>query len=126
LETFKARGWLKARQRQRTDATHVVAAIRTLTRIEMVGETLRQALNHLATVVPAWLRDHIPAEWYDRYGKAFDEYRMPKTETALLELAEQIGRDGQQLLVQVEGETTLSWLKQLPALAILREVWQQQ
>lgn len=126
LEVFKARGWLKARQRQRTDATHVVAAIRTLTRIEMVGETLRQALNHLATVVPAWLQVRVPTEWYDRYSKSFEAYRMPKTEAALLDLAQQIGQDGWLLLQQVENETDLNWLSALPALTTLRHVWQQQ
>jgi transposase len=126
LTLFKREGWLKAGQRQRTDATHVVAAIRLLTRIEMVGETLRQALNHLATVVPDWLRTYAPVDWYDRYSKPFDEYRMPKAETALLALAEQIGRDGWQLLLQIEGEPDLQWLMQLPALMTLCNVWQQQ
>jgi transposase len=126
LTLFKRQGWLKEGQRQRTDATHILAAIRLLTRIEMVGETLRQALNHLATVVPDWLRAHALVDWYDRYSKPFDEYRMPKAETALLALAEQIGRDGLQLLLQIEGETHLHWLMQLPALMTLRSVWQQQ
>jgi len=40
LEVFKARGWLKARGRQRSDSTHVLASIRTLNRLETVGETL--------------------------------------------------------------------------------------
>jgi transposase len=48
-------GLLKAGGRQRTDATHVLAAIRTLNRLEVVGETLRAALNALATAAPAWL-----------------------------------------------------------------------
>lgn len=126
LTLFKRQGWLKEGQRQRTDATHILAAIRLLTRIEMVGETLRQALNHLATVVPDWLRAHVPVEWYDRYSNPFDEYRMPKAESALLALAEQIGRDGLQLLVQIEGETDIHWLMQLPALTTLHSVWQQQ
>ena len=122
LTEFKRQGWLKAGQRQRTDATHVVAAVHLLTRIEMVGETLRQALNHLATVVPDWLRDHVPSDWYERHSKPFDEYRMPKAETALLNLAEQIGQDGLQLLLQIEGETHLHWLMQLPALMTLHSV----
>jgi transposase len=126
LTLFNQRGWLKAGQRQRTDATHVVAAIRLLTRIEMVGETLRQALNHLATVVPDWLHALAPADWFDRYSKPFDEYRMPKAEADLVALAEQIGQDGWQLLQQIEGETQLSWLWQLPALMTLHTVWQQQ
>ena len=48
LERFKAQGLLKARGRQRTDSTAVVAAIRTLNRLECLGETLRHALNSLA------------------------------------------------------------------------------
>ena len=52
LETCKGHGLVKARGRQRTDSTHVLAAIRTLNRLELVGETLRAALNSLATVAP--------------------------------------------------------------------------
>ena len=40
--------------RQRTDATHLLAAVRALNRIEVVGETLRYALNSLAVVAPEW------------------------------------------------------------------------
>ena len=52
LEQGRAHGWLKARGKQRTDSTHVLAAIRTLNRLESVGETLRHALNVLAEVAP--------------------------------------------------------------------------
>jgi hypothetical protein len=34
----------------------VLAAVRTLNRLERVGETLRAALNAVAVVAPAWLR----------------------------------------------------------------------
>jgi transposase len=40
LEFCKDRGLLKARARQRTDSTHVLAATRDLNRLELVGETL--------------------------------------------------------------------------------------
>jgi transposase len=36
LETCKAHGLVKARTKQRTDSTHVLAAIRTLNRLELV------------------------------------------------------------------------------------------
>jgi transposase len=126
LSVFKERGWLKAGQRQRTDATHVIGHIRDLTRIEMVGETLRQSLNTLATVMPDWLQARVPEEWYERYGKVFDEYRMPKDADELLSLAEQIGQDGAQLLKWIEGEVELDWLPKLPAIVTLRQVWEQQ
>ena len=40
-ERFRERGWMKARGKQRTDSTPVLAAIRTLRRLEVVGETMR-------------------------------------------------------------------------------------
>jgi transposase len=64
LERCRELGLLKARGRQRTDATHVLAAIRVLNRLELVGETLRAALNELAAVAPDWLRGVAP-EWSD-------------------------------------------------------------
>ncbi len=78
LKQFKERGWLKERGKQRTDSTHVLAAIRNLNRLEGVGETLRAALNDLATVAPDWLRSWVPEEWFERYGRAVEEYRLPK------------------------------------------------
>ena len=45
LEECKTRGWIHSRGKQRTDSTHVLAATRTLNRLESVGETLRAALN---------------------------------------------------------------------------------
>jgi transposase len=56
LERFKLRGLVKARGKQRTDSTHVLAAVRDLHLLELVGETLRAALDDLAAVVPGWLR----------------------------------------------------------------------
>jgi transposase len=47
---------IKARGRQRTDATPILAAVRALNRLEVVGEPLRHALNTLAVVAPEWLR----------------------------------------------------------------------
>src|SRR5260221_9253816 len=59
LEQCQARGWLKARGRQRTDSTHVLAAVRALNRLEGVGETLRHALNIVAEVAPDWLPAYV-------------------------------------------------------------------
>jgi len=43
LNSCRERGWIKVRGKQRTDSTHVLAAIRTLRRLECVGETMRHA-----------------------------------------------------------------------------------
>src|SRR5215218_6046088 len=50
LDRCKAAGLVKPRGRQRTDATAVVAAVRALHRRDLVGETLRHALDTLAAV----------------------------------------------------------------------------
>ncbi|MFF0001481.1 hypothetical protein [Streptomyces avermitilis] len=45
LRAACAAGLVKRGKRQRTDATHVLAATRDLNRLEFVVETLRTALN---------------------------------------------------------------------------------
>lgn len=67
LEQLREKGLLKGHQRQRTDSTHVLAAIRVLNRLETLGETFRAALNSLAVVAPDWLEVHLQAAWFERY-----------------------------------------------------------
>src|SRR6195952_5403244 len=45
LDAAREDGLLEARGRQRTDGTHVLAAIRNLNRLELLAETLRATLN---------------------------------------------------------------------------------
>jgi transposase len=103
LQRLQEQGLVKARGRQRTDSTHVLAAVRTLNRLERVGETLRAALNEVATVAPGWLQAMAPAAWYERYGRRVENYRLPKTEAAHQDLAATIRADGQQLLSVIEA-----------------------
>jgi len=98
LKRFRELGLLKARGRQRTDSSHVLAAIRKLNRLECMGETLRAALNALATVAPEWLLEQVTPDWFDRYGPRFEQYRLPKGKAERESLAETIGADGYQLL----------------------------
>jgi transposase len=56
LRRCQEQGWLKARGRQRTDSTSILGAVTALNQLELVGETLRHALNVLATVAPEWLK----------------------------------------------------------------------
>lgn len=129
LDTLLARsrelGLLKRRGRQRTDSTHVLAAVRTLNRLERVGETLRAALNELAAVAPDRLRALAPAAWYERYGERVENYDLPKSETERQELALIIGADGRQLL-QALATAERPEFAALPAGQILRQVWEEQ
>jgi transposase len=67
LAVCREHGWLKGGGKQRTDSTHVLAAVRTLSSLESVGEALRAALNVLAESEPEWLLEHIEDDWFDRY-----------------------------------------------------------
>lgn len=122
LERLTEKGWLKAGGKQRTDSTHVLAAIRNLNRLESVGETLRATLNDLATVAPGWLGEWVPSEWFDRYSRAIEEYRLPKGIPARQAYAETVGRDGMQLLSAIY-EDGPDWLRQIPSVDILRQTW---
>ncbi len=116
---------INARGRQRTDSTHILAAVRALNRLEVVGESLRHALNSLAIVAPAWLRTVSPPVWQDRYARRAEDDRLPTTQTARAALTLMIGTDGWQLLSAVDHPDAPPWLREIPAVAILRRVWLQ-
>jgi transposase len=126
LQVCRARKLLKARGQQRTDSTHVLAAIRTLTRLENVGTTLRQALNVLAVAAPDWVGVHAQPEWTERYGAQIEEYRLPKRTADRTAWAETVGADGHHLLAALYASAAPEWLRHIPAVATLREVWVQQ
>jgi transposase len=126
LVCFSEAGYLKGRGRQRTDSTHVLAAVRALTRLVCVGETVRQVLNTLATVAPVWLKPHLTSAWVERYERRFDEYRLPKAAQERQRLAEQIGADGYTLLHALFAAPDRAMLCALPAVRIFHQVWLQQ
>jgi len=116
---------LVARGRQRTDSTHVLGAVRALNRLGCAIETLRAALNALAAAAPAWLRAHADPTWPERYAKPADEVHIPKGEAARRAYAEQIGRDGHALLAAIMASDAPAWLREVPAVMLLRQVWVQ-
>lgn len=121
----QAFGILKAHGQQRTDATHVWAAIRVLNRLELLGETLRATLNDLATVAPDWLRGIAPPPWYERYGKRIEDTRLPQVEAEREAYAQQVGEDGFALLDALEAPEVSTELRQRSRVVTLRQLWQQ-
>ncbi|MCQ4085172.1 IS5/IS1182 family transposase, partial [Streptomyces sp. RB6PN25] len=109
-----------------TDRAHVLAAIRSLNRLEFVIETLRAALNTLAAASPDWLTNHAGAAWFDRYATRPEDYWLPSGRAKRTELAEQAGRDGMRLLADVQAPEAPGWLRELPAVQTLRRAWVQQ
>ncbi|MBO0781722.1 MAG: transposase [Ktedonobacteraceae bacterium] len=123
LVLFKEQGWLKERQRQRTDSPHVLAKVRAIHRLICVGEAMRFALNNLAIVAGDWVLAHSDPEWLDRYGHRIEESRLPRSQQDRQTIAEQIGRDGSQLLNDLYAPEAPAFLREIPAVQILRRVW---
>jgi transposase len=126
LAEFQEKNLLKVGGKQRTDSTHVLAAIRNLNRLELAGETLRAALNALSDAAPDWVRETALEDWYERYKMRFDRYRWPKTEAKQEEMALTIGEDGYVLLDAVYKSDAPPEVKNHPMADILRRVWIQQ
>jgi len=126
LERFSTLGLIKARGQQRTDSTHVLAAIRNLRRLENIGETLRAALNSVVRVAPDWLAGLIDATWFERYGRRVEDYRLPHSATQVRALAQVIGADGHTLLTAIYAPNAPVGLRDLSAVEALRITWVQQ
>ncbi len=126
LEQCREGGWLKAKGRQRTDSTHVLARIRALNRTLCVAQTMVYVLNVLSEVAPDWMLTHVPAEWVERYGKRLEHERLPKEEEERKQYANQVGADGWMLLDALDTPVTPDWMKTLPAIITLRTMWEQQ
>jgi transposase len=120
LAWCRERKLIPVRGRQRTDSTHVLAAVRALNRIELVGETLRHALNSLAVVVPDWLSAISPPAWGERYARRAADERLPAGKEAREALARTIGADGAALLTALYAPDAPAWVRQVPAVETLR------
>lgn len=120
----RAMGLLTARGQQRTDATHGVAAVRSLCRLELVAETLRAARNDWATVAPVWRQGMAPLAWYERYARRIEDSRLPKEPSKRDAYAQTVGEDGCQLLDALASPEAPATLRTLPCVATLRQLWQ--
>ncbi len=126
LAACAAKGLIKKRGQARTDSTHVLSKVRSLNRLGNLVETMRLALNTLATVEPEWLRSRVPDSWFERYGERFESFRLPKGKEKISELAKITGEDGFHLLAEVYASETSTRLDELEAIEILRRMWVQQ
>ncbi len=123
LAKLAAGGLIKAGGKQRTDSTHVVAAVAALNRLELAGESVRAAAEALAAAHPAWLEQRICVpDWNRRYGTPMTAWRPPVSQAKQDELAIGYARDGYALLEAVYDTSSPAWLRELPAVDVLRRV----
>ena len=123
LEKLAASGLVKAGGKQRTDSTHVVAAVAALNRLELAGESVRAAVEALAAAHPGWLAQRIcVADWTRRYGAPMTSWRPPASQAKRDELAIAYAKDGYALLEAIYDPASPAWLRELPAIDVLRRV----
>jgi transposase len=90
----RALGLRTARGQQRPDSTHGLVAMRVLNRLALVAETLRAALNALATGAPTWLQERAPWAWDERYGRRIEDTRLPQSQASRDAYAQTVGEEG--------------------------------
>ena len=123
LGKLAADGLVKAGGKQRTDSTHVVAAVAALGRLELAGESVRAALEALAAAHPDWLEQRVcVADFARRYGTPMTSWRPPASQARRDELAIAYAKDGYALLEAVYDSAAPGWLRELPAVDVLRRV----
>ena len=116
-------GLVKAGGKQRTDSTYVTAAVAALTRLQLAGESVRAALEALAAAHPAWLDQRVcVADFARRYGTPMTSWGPPLSQPEQGELAIAYARDGYALLEAVYDRAAPPWLRELPAVDVLRRV----
>jgi transposase len=106
----------------------VLGALRFLSRLERATEAMRAALNVLAEVAPEWVREQVDLEWFERYSRRIEDYRLPKDKEARIEYLKTVGTDDIRLLAKLDDpEAAPRSLKQLPEeVEILHRIWEQQ
>jgi IS5 family transposase len=126
LERLVEVGLLTDGGRARTDSTHVLGAIASLSRLELVEETVRAALEALAAQAPGWLVEVIDPAWQEAYASRAKSMRFPKSATKRQELMHAYAQDGYYLLDRLYSSGTPDLLLRLPAVQALRAIWVQQ
>ncbi|MEW6737697.1 MAG: transposase [Acidobacteriota bacterium] len=80
IEKLKQVKLVKARGKQRTDSTIVLASIHAVSRLECVTEAMRFALNSISMIASQWLIKIAKHQWFERYEKRLEDFRFKEEE----------------------------------------------
>lgn len=84
------------------------------------------ALESLAVVAPDGLVSVVPADWFLRYSRRVENFRLPREEKERHSWANQVGYNGLRLRAAVDAAEDLPYLKEVPMVQTLRQVWTEQ
>ena len=121
LDAMRQAGYLgRKAKRQRLDSTHVVGLVSRMSRLEIVRETIRLALQSLEKPLgpetpKAW------ENWWERYVESKPDFRVSKEE--LKRRLDQVGGDVQEMLRWIEERD--KDLLSHKAIALLRRVFEE-
>ena len=94
-----------------------------LNRLELAGESVRAALEALTAAHPDWVAQRVcVSDFARRYGIPMISWRPPASQAKRDELAIAYARDGYALLEAVYDDSSPVWLRELPAVNVLRTV----
>ena len=119
VEALHAAGLVKRRNKQRIDSTHIVGNVAKLSRLELVRETIRLAVE---LAEKSGMQPPSMAELVERYCEADVDWRCQDKEK-LAAKTKQAGEDGVALLRWLEAQPNLSVHK---TTALLKRVLEEQ
>jgi len=124
LSKLKEAGLIKKRGKMRTDSTHMLAVIDRLSRLELVTESLRLALEAVCDLVPVWVSENISSLFLEMYSERRSDYRL--SDAVVQQKLIQAGQDGVWFLVQWDRAVPVPADQVPEAIMTLRTVLTQQ
>jgi hypothetical protein len=108
---------VKAGGKQRTDSSHVVAAVAELNQLELARESVRAAAGALTAAHPGWAASalHV-SDWTRKYGTRSPAGASPPRRRNRTKFAVTCVKDGYALLRAVYDKAPPAWLAELPAM----------
>jgi transposase len=123
LDWVRSLGLVEKHGKQRSDSTHIVGCVERLSRLELGWETLRVVLRAIEAIAPEWYAEKIPAAFHEAYVERRSDWRLSKREVK--SKMQTAGCDGFWLLDHLD-ESVPQIVLDLPEVATLRQVWEQQ
>ncbi|MFM9448105.1 transposase [Streptomyces acidiscabies] len=111
---------------QRTDSTQVISAVLELNRLELLGESVRAALEALATAAPGWLAESFPTvvlgEWAERYGPRINSWQIPSAKAKREQLGAVFAADAYAICSAAWEDRAPVWVREIEHVELLRQV----